>query len=140
MVAVEPVMFVSVLAAVTAFKVSSSMLATLSPPVAAVMFTVSASAEPLTPVYVSTWSAALSEIDGVTAVVMPLKVVVAVLVTELTLVTPVALVRFKVAAVVTVALTISIPVMVIGVRLAISVAVMVSVPAPPASASLACHV
>ena len=86
------------------------------------------------------WAAAVSEIEGVTAVVRPLKTAAAVLLTELTLVTPVALVRFKVAPVVTVALTTSIPVMVVGVTLAISVAFMVSVPAPPTSASLACHV
>ena len=71
---------------------------------------------------------------------MPLKVVAAVLLTELTLVTPVALVRFKVEPVVTVTLTTSIPDMLTGVTLEISVAVKVSVPAPPASASLACHV
>ena len=71
---------------------------------------------------------------------MPLKVVTAVLLTELRFVTPVALTRFNVAAVVTVALTISIPVMVRGVRLEISVAVMVSIPAAPTRASLACHV
>ena len=72
---------------------------------------------------------------------MPLKVtVVAVLLTELRFVTPVALTRFNVASEVTVALTISIPVIVMGVRLAISVAVMVSIPAAPTRASLACHV
>ena len=49
-VAVEPVMFVSVLAPVAAFKVSSSMPATLSPPVMVLTFTVSESEEPVTPV------------------------------------------------------------------------------------------
>ena len=83
----------------------------------------------------------VSAIETATEVAIPLIVVTAVLLTELTLVTPVALARFKVAAVVTVALTISIPVMVVGVTLEISVAVIVSVvPAPPVSASLACHV
>ena len=71
---------------------------------------------------------------------MPLKVVEAVLFTELTFVTPVALVRFATAAVVTVTLTTSMPVMVVGVTLAMSVAVKVSVPVPPTRASLDCHV
>ena len=68
------------------------------------------------------WLKAVSEMVGVTAVEMPLMVVMAKPLSELTVVTSVALVRFTVAAVLTVMLTTSIPVMVTGVTLAISVA------------------
>ena len=78
---------------------------------------------------------------GLTAVVNPLMVRADVEFTELTFVTPVAFVRLTVTGFVcAVILTVSMLVMVAGVTDPISVAVKVSLPAPPAKASLDCHV
>jgi hypothetical protein len=84
---------------------------------------------------------AVSKIEGVTAVVMPLTTSALVEFTELTLVTPVAFARLTVTVFVfAVRLTTSIPVMFTGVTLLISVALIVSIPVLPDKTSLACQV